>query len=153
MFLFALARFLLIALNLIALTVLATGLAVVVWGIVKRSKPLKWIGAGLAGVCLVLMGGEFACFQIMNEALEWNPSIANDEQVLGLWADAQESVDLFTDHIFFYQSPSTRVTGTWSRYDWNLYLRKEDWQLDMRFVKFLGRLELLTHPSDHQDDW
>jgi len=45
------------------------------------------------------------------------------KEITGMWVDHQVMLTLATDHTFNYHSYAGTSGGTWSRDDWNLYLK------------------------------
>ena len=103
----------------------------------------------MAALAVVIVLGDIA----FDAALEWNPEIRSDSEVLGTWADNGETITLGLDNTFTYRSPSQTTTGRWARQDWNLYLHGDDYSTTMRFVQFSGHYRLMTHPPEDPDLW
>jgi hypothetical protein len=85
--------------------------------------------------------------------LEWNPTIASDADVLGTWVDRTQTITLAANYTFTDRAPSQFTTGTWTRHDWNLYLRGGNYSATMRFVKFRAVYRLITNPPGDPDTW
>jgi hypothetical protein len=134
---------------LFLLAALIAGVGIFVWGWHRHSRPAKWLGAVLSSLIAIIVVSEIA----FGAALEWNPQIASDSQVVGIWTDNTETIRLASDYTFFYQTASWTKRGTWTRYDWNLDLHSDMYSSTMRFVQFRGQYRLMTHPPEDTDAW
>lgn len=138
--------YLFIALFLLAAFI--AGLAFLVWGW-RRSLRARWLGAALSAFVVIVVVAEIA----YDSALEWNPTIGGDSEVVGTWTDHGQTITLASDHAFTYQTAAQTTHGTWTRDDWNLYLHGDSFSSTMRFVQFHGQYRLMTHPPDDPDAW
>ena len=106
----------------IALFLLAgfvVGVGIFIWGWRRRSRGARWLGCGLVFIVIaVAVANIWMC-----SALEWNPIIRSDAEVAGTWRDRDQRLALSGDKTFTYRTPSQTTSGTWTRDDWNLYLR------------------------------
>jgi hypothetical protein len=139
--------YLFIALFLLACFVL--GICTFVWGWRRRSRPARWIGGAAIVFVIAIVFSEFA----FDADIEWNPYIASDDLIIGDWTGRQGTLRLASDNTFSYHTPSQTAIGTWTRDDWNLYLRGSSYSGTMRFVQFRGSYRLMTHPPDDPDAW
>ncbi len=136
-----------IALFLLAAFALGVGMFVV--GLRRRSAYWRWVGAALCAAIVFVVAGNAA----FDSAIEWNPTIASDEQIIGTWTGGGESVALAADHTFVYQAGSQTTRGTWTRNDFNLYLDGSSPNGTMRFIQFRGVYRLLPHVPNDLDAW
>lgn len=139
--------YLLIFLGLAAAFVI--GLVLFVTGRLRRSKPVAFLGGALALVVAIAVVSDV----YFDAAMEWNPEIASDTEVVGRWQDRDETVTLAPDHTFTYETKDQIVHGTWSRYDWNLRMAGNNGPLEMRFVQYNGKTHLMTRPPEDPDVW
>ena len=139
--------YLFIALFLLAAFV--AGVVALVVGLRRRSARARWLGAALCAFVVIVIVTEVA----YDSALEWNPTIGGDSQIVGTWTDQGQTITLASDHTFTYQTASQTARGTWTRDDWNLYLRGASYSGTMRFIQFHGIYRLMTHPPDDPDAW
>ncbi len=134
---------------LLLLAAFVAGIAVFVWGWLRRSRLARWIGAALCACVVVLVVADVA----YDSALELNPSIDNDSQILGTWTGDGQVVKLAADHTFTCQTGSQTARGTWTRDDFNLYLYGGSYTGTMRFIQFRGVYRLLPHALGDPDTW
>ena len=138
--------YLFIALFLLAAFI--AGIVLFVRGWRRRSAPMRWLGAGFCAGIITLVVANSA----FEAALEWNPTIQTDSEVVGTWSDRAQTITLSHDHTFTYQTGAHIARGTWTRDDWNLYLRGDS-DATMRFVQFRGQYRLMTRPPGDPDTW
>ncbi len=106
------------------------------------------------GLVLMLLAGGLIASELYRDAImEWNPMIRADAPILGTWSDGRETVTLHANHQFDFHSPNERFSGEWSRFDWNLRLKAEGIDSEMRFVMYGNELYLMPRPPDDPDDW
>ena len=139
--------YLFIALFLLAAFV--AGISIFVLGWRRRSRIAKLFGCGMVCTVVALIVANLW----FESALEWNPTIGNDAEVVGIWADHTQKITLGADKTFTYGTSSQLINGTWTRDGWNLYLRGVNYSAAMRFVQFRGSYRLMTHPVDDPDMW
>lgn len=125
------------------------GLALLISGLFQRFRSLIRIGAALScGVALV-----FICDAVVDTAIEWNPEIADDFELVGTWADRDTSITLLPDRTFVYRQPEGEVQGAWKRDDWNLRLTSAGDSREMRFIRVAGSYRVITNPPTDFDMW
>ena len=139
--------YLFIALFLLAAFVF--GVSVFIRGWRRGSRGGKWLGAAMVAIVLAVIAGEI----VFEVAIEWNPTIGSDTEVLGTWADRAQIVTLQSDKTFTFRTSAQTTTGTWTRDDWNLYLHGDSYSGTMRFVQFRGHYRLMTKPPEDPDMW
>jgi len=131
------------------LAAFVAGVVALIVGVRRRSPRARWLAAALCAFVLIVIVTEVA----YDSSLEWNPTIGGDSQIVGAWIDHGQTMTLASDHTFTYQTASQTAHGTWTRDDWNLYLRGDSYSGTMRFVQFHGIDRLMTHPPDDPDTW
>lgn len=129
--------------------VLVAGVALFLIGRRRGISPVKWIGGLLVGLVLLAGVAEF----ILDAALEWNPDIAADSDITGLWKDDDQRLTLSPDHTYIYEFQGHTRHGTWTRAHWNLSLREGTSTHEMRFVQYFGKYRLMTLPPLDPDLW
>ena len=127
---------------------LGFGVVSFVWGCRRHSRGAKWAGAGIVALVCALVAVEVA----FENDLEWNPQILADAEICGAWAGPKATLTLATNRTFNYQSSARTVSGTWTRDDWNLYLRATNYTTTMRFMQYRGQFHLLTDPPTGDPD-
>ena len=85
--------------------------------------------------------------------MDWNPVIQSESQVLGTWADERETIILHAHHRLDYHFWNEGFSGAWSLNDWNLRLKADGVDCEMRFVRYGGELRLMTDPPEDPDMW
>jgi hypothetical protein len=121
-----------------------------------RSRRVRLTG-GIFALALTGMGFVYFVALDMLEP-EWNPLIANDSEIAGVWTEGNERLELSADGHYAYGTPPTVKTGTWVRDDWNLTLKPgvtggNASSTLMRFIQFRGRYRILTNPPDEPGVW
>lgn len=134
---------------LIPLAAAALGLGLFLAGFFGRSRVVG--GLGIVVISLII-AAEVATV-VFKPNIEWNPSIRSDAEVLGIWTDRSETLCLESDQTFTYRSPTQTASGTWTRGDWNLYLKCSPQLPTMRFVQLGGSYRLMTRPPEDPDEW
>lgn len=86
-------------------------------------------------------------------AVEFNPFIRSDDEILGKWSTNKQALMLLNDNTFSYQISGRVVTGHWTRQDYDLSLKSDsdDCCNTMRFVKLYNQYFLLTDPPDFSE--
>ena len=139
--------YLFIALFLCGALICGLGVAIVGW--CKRSRLAIYSGLLVAvGVIAI-----FIADVSFEAALEWNPVIRSDGEIIGSWTDKRQTIILAADKTFTRRTESQTINGTWKRDDWNLYLQSADHSDTMRFIKFRGGYRLMTRPPEDPDIW
>jgi hypothetical protein len=97
---------------------------------------------------------------VIDSLVEWNSAIHDDAMVIGTWSrqgdfwfDLTETITLRADHSCEYRSDEEGFAGRWKRDDWNLLITADGVDSTMRFIKFAGKLRLLSRPPDDPDMW
>ena len=139
--------YLFIALFLFAAFV--AGIGILIWGWRRHSRLLRGLGCGMVGSVIAIVVANLW----IDSALEWNPTIGSDAEIVGTWSDRAQKITLTSDKTFTYRTSSQLINGTWTRYDWNLYLRGDNYSATMRFVQYRGGYRLMTHPPEDPDMW
>ena len=134
---------------LFLLTIFLAGVATFVVGLRRRSAGWRWVGAELCACVAVVIVADMA----FESALEWNPKIDSDSQIVGTWTDDGRTITLGSDHAYTYKAGAQTTRGTWTRDDWNLYLHGDADSGTMRFIQFHGSYRLMTHPPEDPDAW
>jgi len=141
---------------LFVISSLLIGFAIVVFSFFKKSKPFRWfcVLSYLAYVVLIIIG---VVINVTGEP-EWNPVIKNDAEVAGVWTDSQHKLKLTADHHFTYRDHDVVTSGTWSRDDWNLYLKSgapdsHGAPTNLRFIEYKGHYRVLTKLLLDTDEW
>jgi hypothetical protein len=120
------------------------GIAGFVWGCRNHSRNAKW----LAGFVFLFstLGAVAVYFEVIFERrLDLNPWINDDAEIAGTWTDNLVMLTLGTNHTFNYQDSERTFSGTWTRDDFNLYLKGSVSGGTLRFVQFQGEYRLMTH--------
>ena len=131
------------------LGVFVVGLAAFIWGWRRRSVPTRWLGVSMCAFVIIVIVANAS----FDSALEWNPTIGGDSEVIGTYTDQSQTITLTSDQVFTYQTAEQTRHGTWTRDDWNLYLRSDSYSSTMRFVQFRGKYRLMTNPPEDPDAW
>lgn len=86
-------------------------------------------------------------------AVEFNPFIRSDDEILGKWSTNKQALKLLNDNTFNYQISGRVVKGHWTRQDFDLSLKgdSDDCCNTMRFVKLHNQYFLLTDPPDFSE--
>ena len=134
---------------LFLLTAFVFGVSVFVRAWRRRSRGGRWLGVAIVGSVVAVIVGEIA----FDAAIEWNPTIGSDTEVIGTYADGAQTVTLQSDKTFTHRTPSQTTSGTWTRDDWNLYLRGDSYSGTMRFIQVRGHYRLMTQPLGDPDTW
>jgi len=128
---------------------LVIGIAFLVFGLLRRRTGLICVGSVIS---LGIIG--LVVYQLtFDAAMEWNPSIPDDAQVIGTWASDRETVTLRPDHTVDYRSDTEGFTGRWTREEWNLRLTADNVDSSMRFISFREDLRLMTNQPADPDMW
>jgi hypothetical protein len=138
--------------GLVALLALVAGVIALIWFARRWHQlpvPARWLGVALFSFIVTCTAWRMA----RDAALEWNPTISDDAQVIGTWADRAQSVTLHADHTFTCRIASQVARGRWKRDDWNLYLSGDSFGRTMRFVQFRGEYRLMTESPVEPDEW
>lgn len=139
--------YLVIALALIA--ILVAGTALLIAGLRRRQSRTKWFGGALIAAVILAGLAEFA----FDTSLEWNPVIASDTEITGVWQDDDERLTLRPDHTYLYEDETHSSSGIWKRQDWNLFLEGKITTVTMRFIQLGADYRLLPRPPVESDLW
>lgn len=135
--------------SLLLLAAFVFGVGAFVWGHRKHSRRAKWLGGGLVALVIILVLAQLG----FNAALDWNPQILSDAEIVGTWTDRGVTITLAANGTFTYQIAAGTASGTWTRDDWNLHLQSAGVSDTMRFVQFRGQYRLMPHPPANPDAW
>ena len=132
---------------MLLLTGYGFGIASLIRGCRRHSRKTTWIGG------IVFLGSILVTVLLIVEDnfegnLEYDPWIDNDAKIVGLWADHKTTLTVATNHTFTYLNAELKVTGAWTRDDWNLALNGSNFNATMRFVEYRGKYRLIPPPRE-----
>ena len=115
----------------------------------------KW--GMIAGGILMLPLIASVSWELSLPEVEWNPLIHDDSSIIGMYANADESLVLKLDKGFIYHTASRQMEGTWRHDDWNLYLTSANEPasvyMKMRFIQSEKSYYILTKEPKDLDGW
>ena len=127
--------------------IIVLGLQSLTLGLRTRSQPDLVLGAVFLIAAILIVVTAAHRFSV-EAAVEWNPQIESDAQILGRWEEGERTLDIREDGSFTFTSGSVSHTGGWKRADWNLSLVAPNFEAQYGVVRYGDEMRLLEAPAD-----